>query len=90
MKKIDIIKNHNYNDFKDILHKKIEQMSGDYIDLIAGNIHRELGGYPGRNHRMPICCKAMRDLMSDKDQIIYEPKKGNGATLTIRYYQNEI
>ena len=80
----------SYDDFLNLLHTKIENMNGDYIDLISGNIHRELGGYPGKNHRMPPCCKAMRNLMSDQDKVINEPKKGNGATLTIRYYKNRF
>ncbi len=59
----------------------------DYIDLNAGEIHRTLGGYPGKNHRMPICCKAMRSLMASDDMILYQPSKGNGASLTVRYFK---
>lgn len=73
--------------FKELISAKIEAMKGDYIELVSGDIHREIGGYPGANHRMPTCCNAMRDLMSNDDEIVYSPKKGNGATLKIRYYK---
>ncbi len=55
------------------------------VVLISGDVHREIGGYPGINHAMPSCCKAMRELMEDNDEILYQPPKGNGATLKIRY-----
>lgn len=57
----------------------------DYIDIVSGDIHRELGEYPGENHRMPCCCDAMYSLMKSDDIIIDAPKKGKGATLKIRY-----
>lgn len=57
------------------------------IELVSGDIHRKLGGYPNnRSHQMPSCCKAMRDTMQPGDQIISGPDKGNGASLKIRYH----
>ena len=58
----------------------------DFVDINAGEIHRAMGGYPSNNHRMPICCAAMRSLMGPNDIILIQPKKGNGASLTIRYH----
>jgi 5-methylcytosine-specific restriction protein A len=74
-------------EFSSIINEKILTMKGNYIELYSGDIHRELGGYPGRNHSMPTCCEAMRDLMIPGDEIIESPPKGNGATLKIRYYK---
>jgi len=74
-------------DFKGLILEKLENMEDRYIDLVSGDIHRELGGYPGPDHRMPSCCNAMRELMKNDDEVLYSPKKGNGATLKIRYYK---
>lgn len=70
-----------------LILNKIENMKGDYLDIVSGDIHRELGGYPGRNHSMPSCCNAMRDIMKSNDEVLETPNKGNGATLKIRYYK---
>jgi 5-methylcytosine-specific restriction protein A len=56
-----------------------------YVDVQAGWLHRQVGGYPGRDHRMPVCCAAMRAEMQPGDKILAGPKKGNGASLVIRY-----
>ena len=55
------------------------------IIVNSGELHRMLGGYPGRDHRMPICCNVMRKAMTSKDRILSEPPKGSGASLTIKY-----
>jgi 5-methylcytosine-specific restriction protein A len=45
-----------------------------------------IGGYPGAGkHRMPVCCEAMRSEKRAGDEIVFEPPKGKGASLTIRY-----
>jgi 5-methylcytosine-specific restriction protein A len=46
-----------------------------------------LGGYPGRDHRVPICCKVMKSAMARDygDMPLQEPPSGQGASLTIRY-----
>jgi 5-methylcytosine-specific restriction protein A len=68
--------------------RRIHNMNGLWIDIISGDVHKACGGYPGPNHRMPICCSTMRRLMSGNDEILPGgPAKGNGATLTIRYYR---
>jgi len=55
------------------------------INVNSGELHRVLGGYPGPNHRMPVCCDAMYQEMRAGDQILNAPAKGKGASLTIRY-----
>lgn len=51
----------------------------------AGTLHRQVGGYSGRGHRMPACCSAMHSEMQYGDSILATPPKGQGASLTIRY-----
>jgi len=57
------------------------------IEVNAGDLHARVGGYPGTNHRMPSCCSVMRAAMdpSAGDRVLSEPRRGQGATLTIRY-----
>jgi hypothetical protein len=62
-----------------------EKLGCSSIELKAGNLHRRVGGYPGQNHRMPVCCEVMRKAMKAHDSVVEEPKKGLGASLKIRY-----
>jgi hypothetical protein len=57
----------------------------DYLDVNAGDLHREVGGYPGRDHRMPLCCAVMRAALRDGDVVLSEPPRGAGSSLLIRY-----
>ena len=43
--------------------------------------------YPGQNHRMPMCCAAMRKAMQEQngDCIVSQPPEGDGASLEIAY-----
>jgi hypothetical protein len=64
----------------------IAQQKGEsYIDVKAGDPHRKVGGYPGPNHRMPVCCSVMQRNMQRGDEVLHEPPSGLGASLTIRY-----
>ncbi len=55
------------------------------IQIRAGDLHTQVGSYPGRDHRMPSCCSAMRSLRESGDSFIYKPPRGDGARLTIEY-----
>lgn len=55
------------------------------VEVKAGDLHRRIGGYPGRNHRMPICCGVMRAEMQAGDKIVQSPPSGNGARFVVRY-----
>ena len=57
-----------------------------FVDVSAGELHQGVGGHPGNQHRMPICCRVMRDRMHVDDQILSTPPSGQGASLSIRYY----
>lgn len=62
-----------------------EQASASTLIVKAGDLHHIVGGYPGHNHRMPVCCTVMRSFMQPGDRFVYEPPKGNGARLQIEY-----
>ena len=62
-----------------------EELGFSAVELTAGNLHRRVGGYPGNDHRMPVCCEVMRKAMGTNDEILSAPPRGDGATLTIRY-----
>jgi hypothetical protein len=55
------------------------------VEVNAGNLHRRLGGYPGLDDRMPLCCDVMRQAMRVGDVVVTEPSKDRDADLTIRY-----
>jgi len=56
-----------------------------YVDVRAGDLHQQVGGYPGADHRMPVCCDVMKKRVRSGDQILHKPPKGQGASLIIRY-----
>jgi hypothetical protein len=51
----------------------------------SGNLHRLVGGYPGTDHRMPICCSVMLKNMKKGDEILDGPPSVAGASLIIKY-----
>jgi len=78
------------DDFRDelyrIMYEAVRQGS-KYVDVNAGEVHSGLGGYPGRDHRVPVCCAVMKAAMATDygDRVLPEPPSGQGASLTIRY-----
>lgn len=76
------------NDFERALEEILttaQQSGRSAIRVSAAEVHRRVGGYPGRAHRMPACCGAMRKSMREGDSITAQPPKGNGPKLTIEY-----
>lgn len=74
--------------FRDALQSEFlqAQAKGEpQVCVRAADLHRAVGGYPGPNHRMPICCSVMRKLMVAEDSVVQTPPKGAGASLTIAY-----
>jgi 5-methylcytosine-specific restriction protein A len=65
--------------------RKAERAARAFEDVVSGDLHRTVGGYPGPSHRMPACCSVMTRAMRRGDRIITAPPSGKGATLTIRY-----
>lgn len=74
--------------FAETLDSAFKRAEGDRrtsVRINAGDLHREVGGYPGPSHKMPVCCRAMRNAMENGDRVIQTPPSGNGASLTIEY-----
>lgn len=70
------------------LHTRLthaENQGARHIDIKSGDLHRSVGGYPGPNHRMPVCCEIMYSEMKAGDEVLQAPPKGKGATVRIRY-----
>ena len=77
------------DDFRKKLNEIIEEVkikNLPYIDVWSKDVHRQVGGYPGSNHRMPVCCDVMKENMQDGDLILQEPPSGMGANVLIRYF----
>lgn len=55
------------------------------LRMRAGDLHRAVGGYPGQDHRMALCCSIMKSAMRSGDKIIESPPSGKGANLLIEY-----
>ena len=86
--KIDEPANLQVEDFYIVVQEILstaQKQGATEIAVNSGNVHRQVGGYPGSNHRMPMCCSAMRSVMREGDEIIQSPPSGYGARLTIRY-----
>jgi len=76
------------DDFRLALRGKLRmahKAGQDSLRVRSGDLHREVGGYPGPNHRMPSCCQVMRGEMHNGDKVIDEPPRGAGANLVIEY-----
>jgi hypothetical protein len=74
--------------FRQALRERLMEAEAEGLPRIAiraGDLHRAVGDYPGPNHRMPMCCSAMRSLMQPGDRLLFEPPKGNGANLEVEY-----
>lgn len=77
------------NDFQlelDSIFDFAERKRLSAIVLKSGDLHRILGDYPRKDHRMPICCSVMREKMIEGDEILSEPPSGKGASLLIKYH----
>ncbi len=49
-----------------------------FVDVRSGDLHRSVGGYPRRNHRMPLCCGVMKRSMKPGDENCNNPRVGRG------------
>jgi hypothetical protein len=77
-------------DFKMELYRMMNQALYEgkaTVEINSGELHRRVGGYPGANHRMPMCCLVMLAAFAPDagDVILEDPPSGPGANLTIRY-----
>lgn len=76
------------DDFRRALAERFDQAAragSPHVDIKSGELHREVGGYPGHDHRMPLCCNVMNEATRAGDKVLSAPPSGKGATLVIRY-----
>jgi len=77
------------DDFRKELRRQLDlAKAGGRREVVvnAGELHRVVGNYPDpKKHRMPECCRIMREEMKVGDEIVSQPPKGNGASVSIRY-----
>ena len=73
-------------DFEQIINiilRTSQAYNNEFKLLCAKDLHTFVGGYPGKNHRIPNCCSATRNLMLAGDE--KTETENNGANFTIRY-----
>ena len=75
----------NAETFRRALRTIFNEAKDDFVVVTSGDLHRLVGGYPGRNHNMAGCCSVMMNMRRPGDKILAQPPSGKGATLTIRY-----
>jgi len=56
-----------------------------HVEINAGELHRQLGGYPGPGNGMPSCCAALRASMGDGDVVIFVSERADDGSLTVRF-----
>ncbi|MEM7685026.1 MAG: HNH endonuclease [Pseudomonadota bacterium] len=69
----------------DKLLREADELGFQAVEVNAGSLHRRVGGYPSQNHRMPLCCDAMRKRISDGDYELPNDLKKDGASFAVRY-----
>ena len=67
------------------LLEEAERSGQSHVEVLAGDLHRGVGGYPGRRHNMPGCVGVMRAEMGPGDEVVNAPPSGKGASVIIRY-----
>ena len=60
------------------------QTGAEHVDVSSRDLHGQVGGYPGPNHRMPTCCNVMYKAIREGDSVITRPEKGIGV-IVVRY-----
>jgi len=63
------------------LKKEAEEEGRDSLIITSREIHGALG----LKSRYPMVCNAMRQVMQDRDEILYSPESGYSSTLKIKY-----
>lgn len=69
----------------DSVFRQSERKGMPYVDVKAADLHRQVGWYPGHNHRMRTCCNIMLQKQEPPDMILEKPRKLYGPSLKIRY-----
>ena len=54
------------------LFKAAANVGRGTIVVRSGDLHRAVGGYPGTNHRMPMCCGVMyAEMVEGVDELLH-------------------
>lgn len=65
----------------DKLLQKAKMIGEDYIDLVSGDIHKQMG----MKNRMPQVCRIMYEKMMPGDEVLHTTPSGKSSTIKIRY-----
>jgi hypothetical protein len=60
----------NAKDFQvelDRIFSSAQKEGKSFIEVRSGDLHRSVGGHPGPNHRIPMCCAVMKRNMKPGD-----------------------
>ena len=66
----------------DSLFQTANEQRMEFIELISGDIHRNLG----MKNAMPQVCRIMYEKMSPGDEVLHTTPSGKSSTIKIRYY----
>ena len=58
-----------------------------YIEINAGDLNTEIEAGVAN---LKTCCEAIRECMLEGDEFIEEPARKTGASLTVRYYCDNL
>lgn len=64
------------------LLKEAKSQGKSHIDLVSGDIHRQMG----LKNRMPMVCRAMYQELLPSDRVLHTTPSGQSSTIRIRYY----
>jgi hypothetical protein len=62
-----------------------EERGEQWVDVNAWELHGNVAGYLGANHKMEMCCLVMHATLQDGDEVLSRPRTGRGADLLVRY-----
>ena len=63
------------------LLQEAKMIGEDYIDLVSGDIHKQMG----MKNRMPQICRIMYEKMMPGDEVLHTTPSGKSTTIKIRY-----
>lgn len=63
------------------LLQEAKMMGKDYLDLVSGDIHKQMG----MKNRMPQICRIMYEKMMPGDEVLHTTPSGKSSTIKIRY-----
>lgn len=66
----------------DKLLQEAKMRGEEYIDLVSGDIHKQLG----MKDRMPQVCRIMYEKMLPGNEVLHTTPSGKSSTIKIRYY----